>query len=111
MPIPLLQKGKSAKSAGKVMLSVFWDSHGVILTDYLPKGQTITGTYYSNLPDKLRAALKNKHLAMLSRVIHFLAENAPTLSSQISVDKERACGFEIVQHPPYSPDLAPSDFF
>ena len=78
MSFPLLQKkGKSAKVSSKVALSVFWDCHGVILTDYLPKGQTITGTYYSKLLDKLRVDLKNKRRGMLSRDIRLLADNAP----------------------------------
>ena len=102
-------KAKVQKSAGRVILSVLWDCQEVILTDYLPMGQRITGTYYSNLLDKLRVALKNKRCGMLSRGIHPLADNAAH-SSQVTVDKARACGFGILRHPPYSPDVAPSDF-
>ena len=32
-------------SAGKVMLTVFWDQRGVLLIDFLAKGTTITGKY------------------------------------------------------------------
>ena len=34
------------------MATVFWDSRGVILIDYLQKGKTITGAYYASLLDK-----------------------------------------------------------
>ena len=46
------------------MATVFWDSHGVILIDYLQKGRTITGAYYASLLDKLKAepAGKRPHL-------------------------------------------------
>ena len=81
------------------------------LTDYLPKGKTITGTYYSNLQDKLRVTLKNKHRGMISRGMSLLPDNAPAHSSQVTVDKARARGFGILKHPPYYPDLAPSEFF
>ena len=37
------KKAKTFFSAGKVMATVFWDSHGVILIDYLQKGKTIKG--------------------------------------------------------------------
>ena len=79
--------------------------------DYHPKGQTFTSTYYSSLLDRLRVELKNKRRGMLSRGIRFLADNAPAHSSQVAVDKARTRGFGILQHPPYSPDLATSDYF
>jgi len=37
------------KSAGKVLASIFWDQYGILLIDYLPKGQTIKAEYYSSL--------------------------------------------------------------
>jgi len=37
------------KSAGKVLASIFWDEDGILLIDYLPKGQTIKAEYYSSL--------------------------------------------------------------
>jgi len=33
------------KSAGKVLASIFWDQDGILLVDYLPKGQIINGEY------------------------------------------------------------------
>jgi len=44
---PAPKKPKAVYSAGKVMASVFWDSHGIIFIDYLEKGKTITGAYYA----------------------------------------------------------------
>ena len=111
MSTPLLHKRQRCKSQqARSYSQFFWDCHGIILTDYLPKGQTITVIYYSNLLDKLQVALKNKRCSMLSRGIHLLADNAPAQSSQVAVDKVRACGYGVLQHPPYSPDLATSDF-
>jgi hypothetical protein len=39
----------SAKSAGKILALIFWDQNGILLIDYLPKGQTINEEYYSSL--------------------------------------------------------------
>jgi len=38
---PRLKKFRVQKSTGKVLASIFWDQDGILLIDYLPKGQTI----------------------------------------------------------------------
>jgi len=40
------QKIPSKKSAGKDLVSIFWDKDGILLIYYLPKGQTINVEYY-----------------------------------------------------------------
>jgi hypothetical protein len=42
---PNPKRGKTQRSAGKVMASVFWDERGIIFIDYLEKGQTINSEY------------------------------------------------------------------
>ena len=42
------------------MATVFWDSEGIVLTDYLEHGTTITGTYYADLIRKCPAAEKRR---------------------------------------------------
>jgi hypothetical protein len=39
------------KSAGKILASIFLggDQDGIVLNDYLPKGQTINAEYHSSL--------------------------------------------------------------
>ncbi|GBP58922.1 Histone-lysine N-methyltransferase SETMAR [Eumeta japonica] len=46
------RKAKQSLSANKAMATVFWDARGVIHIDYLEKGKTITGEYYSKLLDR-----------------------------------------------------------
>jgi histone-lysine N-methyltransferase SETMAR len=46
------KKTSSVPSVGKVMTSVFWNVRGIFAIDYLEKGETITGKYYSNLLTK-----------------------------------------------------------
>jgi hypothetical protein len=48
------------KSFGKVLASVFWDQDGILLIDYLPKGQTFNMEYYSALLVQLKDILKVK---------------------------------------------------
>jgi len=42
---PRPKKFRVQKSAGKVLASIFWDQDGILLIDYLPKGQTINAEY------------------------------------------------------------------
>ena len=57
---------RKQKSAGKVLLSVFWDSEGVLLKDCLSQRRTINGEYYANLNTRLREAIKEKRREKLS---------------------------------------------
>jgi len=59
---PAPKKFGVQKSAGKVHTSIFWDQDGIILIDYLPKGQTINAEYYSSLLVQLKDILKKKML-------------------------------------------------
>ena len=45
---PIVNFLKTA-SARKIMASVFWDSEGVLMIDYLERGKTVTGVYYAEL--------------------------------------------------------------
>jgi len=62
------------------MATVFWDSEGIVLTDYLEHSRTITGTYYTDLIRKCRAALKEKRRGKLRRGALFHQDNAPSCS-------------------------------
>jgi len=46
-------KAKTKLSAGKVMISVFGDSQGVLFVDFLHERRTINAAYYCQLLDKL----------------------------------------------------------
>ena len=48
------KKFRVQKSARKVLASIFWDQDGVLLIDYLPKGQTVNAEYYSPLLVQLK---------------------------------------------------------
>jgi len=46
---PRPKKSRVQKFAGKFLASIFWDQEGILLIDYLPKGQTINAEYFSSL--------------------------------------------------------------
>ena len=108
-PTPL--KFKVTSSSKKVMASVFWDRDGVIMIDYLEKGSTVNGQYYASELRRLREEIKKKRRGKLAKGVYLLQDNAPAHTSQVAMAAAEECGFRVLPHPPYSPDLAPSDYF
>ena len=107
---PRPQKLRVQKSAGKVLASIFWDQDGILLIDYLPKDQTINVEYYSYLLVQLKGILMIKRLRKVTKGVLFLHDNAPAPHSLATQKKLVYLDFQSLDHPPYSPDLAPSDY-
>jgi len=98
------------KSAGKFLASIVWGSRGHTPTDYLPKGLTINAEYHSFLLVQLKDILKENRRGMVTKVVLFLHENAPAHRALATRKKLVYLFFQFLDHPPYSPDLAPSDY-
>jgi histone-lysine N-methyltransferase SETMAR len=96
----------------KVMLCIWWDQKGVIYYELLPSGQTITGERYRQQLIKLNAAIKEKRPEYATRheSIIFHDDNARPHRTQPVKNYVKNVGWESLPHPPYSPDLAPSDY-
>jgi len=97
----------SEKIRWKFLVSIFWDKDGILLIDYLPKGQTIITEYYSSLMVQVRNILKEKLCGKFTKVLLFLQHNAPTHRALAPQKKLVYLGFQCLDHPPFSPDLAP----
>ena len=104
------QKIRVQKSAGKVLGSIFWDQDGILLIGYLPKGQIINAEYYSSLLVELKDILKEKRRGKFTKGVLILHDNAPAHRALATQKKLAYMGFQCLDHPPYSPDLAPSDY-
>ena len=105
---PRPKKFKAQPSAGKVMATVLWDAKGVIMLDFLPKRSTITGVYYANLLDQLRTTIREKRRGKLSKGVLLQQDNAIIHTCKVAMDAVERNGYELIPHPAYSPDLAPS---
>ena len=98
------QKNTSATICWKSSrLDFFWDQEGIILIDYPPKGQTINAEYYSSL----LVQLKEKRRGKFTKGVLFLHDNAP---AHRALATQKKLAFQCLEHLPYSPDLAPSDY-
>lgn len=95
----------------KVLLSVWWDIQGVIFYDFLPSGKTIDADKYCEYLDRVQENLVKKRPALINRKgIIFHQDNAKPHTAKVTRAKIIELGWETMEHPPYSPDLAPSDF-
>jgi len=81
-----------------------------LFTDYLEKGKTITGEYYSNILTRLDEKIREKRPGFQKKKIIFHQDNAPSHKSVLAMGKLMDLHYELLEHPPNSPDLAPSDF-
>jgi len=89
---------------------VFWDAEGILFIDYLEKGKTITREYYSSLLTRLDEKIREKRPGLQKKKIIFHQDNAPAHKSVLAMGKSRDLHYEMLEHPPCSPDLVPSDF-
>ncbi|QQP40773.1 Putative mariner transposase [Caligus rogercresseyi] len=105
------KKAKVGLSANEVMATVFWDARGVIHIDYLQKGRTMNGEYYTSLLDRFNEDLKKKRPHLAKKKFIFHQDNARVHTCVVSMAKFYELSYELLPHPPYSPDLAPSDYF
>ena len=101
---------KQASSVRKIMATVFWDRKGILLIDFLECGLTINADAYCETVRKLRRAIQNKRRGMLSSGIVLLHDNARPHTAARTAQLLQQFRCEVFDHPPYSPDLAASDY-
>lgn len=101
-------QAKAELHSRKVMLCVWWDSQGIILSELLPQGTTITADLYCQQLQRL--AEKIAETRPQHGVVRFLHDNARPHVAKATRQKLIELGWEVLPHPPYSPDLAPSDY-
>ena len=65
------------RSAGKIVMIIFWNKDGVLLTEYLPHGTTINSPYYTSIIERLRSVIVEKGHGKVSHGVLLLHNNAP----------------------------------
>jgi histone-lysine N-methyltransferase SETMAR len=94
----------------KTMLCVWWGKEGIIYWELLPRNQTITAEVYSQqlrrLAEKIRQKRSNRRYQMILQ-----HDNARPHVANLTKMVIQELGWEVLQHPPNSPDLAPSDYY
>uniref|UniRef100_A0A8C4QZV8 Mos1 transposase HTH domain-containing protein n=1 Tax=Eptatretus burgeri TaxID=7764 RepID=A0A8C4QZV8_EPTBU len=108
---PRPKKARMSKSKVTTMLICFFDIKGIVHKEFVRPGQAVNQTFYRDVLESLRKRVLcvRPELAPNKWILHH--DNTPahtTLSvMQLLADKQ----ITVLEHPPYSPDLAPCDFF
>ena len=106
------KKARQSKSTQKLMMIPFFDSMGIIYIHWVPTGITVNKEYYIEVLREFRKTFRRKRPELFeSGQWHFHQDNAPVHKSILVTDYLTQMGIKTVPHPPYSPDLAPSDFW
>ena len=109
---PRPTKVRMTKSKTKVMLITFFDAQGIIYKEFVPQGTTVNSHYYldvlKRLCNRIRRVLPER---WTEKDFFLLHDNAPAHTAGIVTQFLARKQIPVLQHPPYSPDLAPCDFF
>jgi histone-lysine N-methyltransferase SETMAR len=97
-----------SESKIKTMLICFFDIGCISQFESVPEGSTVNQTFYMK---RLIDAVKCKRGELWRDHSLFLHHNKSLAHSSLQVSQFLAGkGISAMDHPPYSPDLAPSDF-
>jgi hypothetical protein len=66
---PSSRKFKVTPSAGMVMLTMFWDSQGILLANFQERGDSVNSAVCCEVLLKLRDAIRRKHPGQQARAI------------------------------------------
>ena len=90
----------------------FFDSTDMICMHWVPTEQTANEDYYVEVLREFRKRFLGKRPVLFkSGHWHFQQDNAPVHYSILVTDYLTKIGIKTVPHRPYSPDMAPCDFW
>ncbi|KAK6763889.1 hypothetical protein RB195_024284 [Necator americanus] len=92
----------------KVMLSVWWGVHGIYCFKLLPDNTTVTTEVCCAQLQRPADKIRKEHPKPDN--VRLLHDNARPHSAKKTSQEILELGWEVLPHPPYSPDLAPSDY-
>jgi len=96
----------------KRMFSIFFRSTGPVLVHCVDKGKTIDHKYYiEKCLSPMIEEIKQQRPASGTRGLYLLHDNAKPHAHCDTVYFVQSNGMEIIDHPPYSPDLSPCDYW
>ena len=108
-PRPL--KAIRSRAQLKVMHITFFDHAGLLFDQAVPVGQIVNGDYYLSVLKKVRRAINDKRPELENAGPILLQDNAGPHRKREVLQTLDTWSWELLPHPPYSPDLSPCDFF
>jgi histone-lysine N-methyltransferase SETMAR len=106
--ISTAKKARTQNSLGKLMAALFWNMQGILL---MKKGSTITREVYKETIKKLKTDRRKKRPHNCDLKIMLLYDNCRLHKARPVREVIDEWCFVEMEHPPYSPGLAPSDYY
>ena len=89
-----------------------FNSSGPVIQVPCPSGHTVTGRFYKNsVLKKAKEFYNKKRPSNRWSGVHLLHDNASSHKCQVVKSFLASEKVKVLNHPPYSPDLSPCDFF
>jgi hypothetical protein len=95
----------------KTMILAFFDFKGMVYNNYVPKGQTVNKDYAIKALQEFLRKLRKKRPELVDGEWFLHWDNAPINYPKAVQDYLTKKGVKVIEHPPYSFDLAAADFF
>ena len=90
----------------KVMVTVWWSAASLIHYSFLNPSETITSEKYAQQIDKMNRKLQSLQLALVNtKGPILLHDNARPHIAQPTLQKLNKVGYNLLPHPPYSPEV------
>ena len=106
------KKSRMEKWKIKTLLITFYDSKGIIHKEFVPPGKTVNAVYYLGVMKRLLARIRRVRPEYReSRSWRLLHDNEPSHRSTLVTAFFIKNHILTLNHSPYSPDLAPCDFY
>ncbi|GFV44532.1 mariner mos1 transposase [Trichonephila clavipes] len=99
-----------SKSRIKMMIIVFIDIRGIVHCEFVPQGQTVNSAFYLEVIRRLKRRIARVR-ADIKETVKLHRDNATSHTAFIITNFLARSNTPVILHPPYSPDLAPCDFF
>ena len=96
----------------KTIIIVFFSFTEIHVCDFLRNGTKNNSKYMcENIWPAIDQSYRKRRPVSGAKGIFLHFDNSPIHKSQQSIEKINELGFILLEHPPYSPDIAPSDFW
>ena len=95
-----------------MLYAIFFNSNGPVVQVPCPSGHTVTGRFYKNSElKKVKEFYNKKRPSKGWSGIHLLHDKASSHKCEVVKSFLASEKVKVLNHPPYSPDLSPCDFF
>ena len=100
------------KTSNRILYAIFLDSKGPVLQIPVPKGSSVTGKFYrESVLTQLVDFYQKRRPRTGVRGIKLVHDNTQAHKSAMVQEYLKESGLDVLDHPSYSPDLPPCDFW